>query len=322
MNTQDTIGEQPHFFAWIEDEEQLRDEAVLFGLSEGDLEKKIAVIDAYFEERRVRATWQQQNLLQKRERVSQELAEKRQELQTLQSQSEKYSEYQAPQNHYKARFLVGTLAYAAISVLGFSWVYTWLAPHWQSPLWITLGAYGLGLFSLWNTNSVFYDSNVAPTWRRWLEELGTAFIAAFFVVVWEWPKHGWLESLSVFLLTFFVFMYAGKGLLASLSRWAEAMNKEKTEQSSTQFREERLAEANQKIPIAKEQCHTLELELEQLHEAVAASTEPQLITARRNLAVKLFESEAQLARTTKAAIVMEQLPNFRSKFDFPQNRGA
>lgn len=306
------------FFDWIENEDVLRDEAVLFGLSDGDIMQRVAVIDAYFQQHIVLATQQQQYLEEKKTRLELALHQQQNLLaQATTSRQQLATQTPAAPSH-KLRLAVGTVAYLLSAVLGFTWVYEWLSPYWTHAIWVTAGVYAFGMFSLWSNTAMLYsEQSEQPTgWQKWAEEVGIPLVAAFFVVVWGLADRPALHSIAVLLATFFLFAYAGKGLLGNLARWASVLREENAANRNDQWRNTQLARLETEITTYSTQVADLQNQLEEIYTQLAAFISPQSWQAKRELAVRLFESEAQLARATKRENGGQMPKPFRSNFDF------
>lgn len=314
------MATEPNFavFDWIENEDTLRDEAVLFGLSEGDITQRVAVIDAYFQQHIVVAAQQQQYLEEKKTRLEFSLSQQQNLLaQATDNRQQLATQTPAAPSH-KLRLAVGTVAYLLSAALGFTWVYEWLSPYWSQPVWVTAGVYAFGMFSLWSNTAMLYaEKSEQPTgWQKWAEEVGIPLVAAFFVVVWGLADRPALHSIAVLLATFFLFAYAGKGLLGNLARWASVLREENAANRNDQWRNTQLARLETEIGTYSVQVAGLQKDLEEIYLQLAEFVSPKSWQAKREVAVRLFESEAQLARATKQGNGGQMPKPFRSHFDF------
>ncbi|SFB86417.1 hypothetical protein SAMN05421780_101805 [Flexibacter flexilis DSM 6793] len=314
------MATDPNFaiFDWIENEDALRDEAVLFGLSEGDIAQRVAVIDAYFQQHIVVAAQQQQYLEEKKTRLELSLSQQQNLLtQATASRQQLATQTPAAPSH-KLRLAVGTVAYLLSAALGFTWVYEWLSPYWSQPVWVTAGMYAFGMFSLWSNTAMLYaEKSEQPTgWQKWAEEVGIPLVAAFFVVVWGLADRPALHSIAVLLATFFLFAYAGKGLLGNLARWASVLREENATKRNDQWRNVQLERLETEIGTYSAQVAGLQKDLEEIYLQLAEFVSPKSWQAKREVAVRLFESEAQLARATKQDNGGQMPKPFRSHFDF------
>lgn len=305
--------ETQYDFEWIENEELLRDEAVIFGLSDGDMTLKKEVIRSYFEEKITNASINQQIATEKKSRLEQEAAEIKQKYEANIDKEELLSVKTPPVETFKARLLAGSITYLLTSILSFVWLYEWLAPYWKYPIWVTIGVYLFGMFSFWGNVSILHSdtSESLRSWRKWVEELGIPFVSAFFVVAWGLTERPVLHSIVIFVLSFFLFAFVGKGLLGHLARWESTLKQQEANRRDETWRTAELQRIAQEIPIQKTHLQELNLEIENLYKILSTMEFPAIIAARREVALHLFESEAQLARSTKVTASPQKVQTIR-----------
>lgn len=292
---------------WLEDEDTLRDEGVLFGLSESDPHEKTDIIHKYFsnlaashlaniEEHNERI--QELNLFigQKQNRID-ELQER---LKTPGARTE--GEHQLP------RTLIGITLCAAMCVGNFFLIRESLKPAFADNSWIALGVFLAGMFSLFGRISLFHDTDSKVTWKSLLEEIGLPFAAALFVFANVITYQTWWQAFALFVFVFFLFLFAGKLLLSNITVLRNDL------QVWLNIRRDRQDYVENNYNWESE-CQTLQEEIDNLRvnkwqvlrEQSHAETERDRLFAKRDMLIKLFESEFFLARRMKNELTTRQL---------------
>ncbi|MDF7820439.1 hypothetical protein P1X15_22645 [Runella sp. MFBS21] len=304
--------------AWLEDETLLRDEGVIFGLSESKPEEKVAIIKNYFvhqtaglerEVERHGEKIQELNLFieQKENRIN-ELKEKTYQLENRRPEGE----------HYLLRTVVGTIFSIAMCVGNYFLIDDTLRPLYPNSQWIAIGVFLAGMFNLFGRVSFFHDTDSPVSWRRGLEEVGMPFAAALFVFVQALQNQNLVRAGALFVFVFFLFLFAGKLLLSNMTVlrndlriWltGSSLKKEKMSKTDTWDAEiNRLTSEIDELRVQKWQI------LPHLNRAEA---ELARVNARRDALIKMFESEFNLARQLRERLSDRQVRDIHSSI----NRG-
>ncbi|WP_026628739.1 hypothetical protein [Dyadobacter alkalitolerans] len=300
---------------WLEDEDTLRDEGVLFGLSESDPNEKTDIIQKYFsnlvaghiasiEQHNERI--QELNLFigQKNNRIE-ELKDK---LKNPVSNTER--------EHHLPRTLMGITLCVAMCIGNFFLIRESLKPAFADNSWIALGVFLAGMFSLFGKISLFHDTESRVTWKSLLEEIGLPFAAALFVFANVISYQTWWQAFALFIFVFFLFMFAGKLLLSNITvLWNDT-------KAWLHIRKHSQDSADNNYNWENE-CQTLQVEIDELRvkkwqilrEQSTAETERDKLYAKRDMLVKLFESEFYLARRMKNELTTRQLNLIRKSRD-------
>ena len=146
------------------------------------------------------------------------------------------------------------------------------------------------------------------SWRPLLEEIGLPFAAALFVFANVLPHQSWMQAGALFVFIFFLFLFAGKLLLSNITllrndlrSWLGAT---RNHQQFTEDAENWDAEVVQ----LQEEIDTLRVKKWQvLRDLSAAENQRDRIYAKRDMLIKLFESEFFLARRMKNQLSNKQL---------------
>ena len=302
--------------SWLEDETLLRDEGVIFGLSESKPEEKVAIIRNYFvhqtadlerEVERHGEKIQELNLFieQKENRIN-ELKEKTNELEGRRHDGE----------HQLPRTIVGLGFSIAMCVGNYFLIADTLKPLYPNSEWIAVGVFLAGMFNLFGRVSLFHDTETTVSWRRFLEEIGMPFAAALFVFVQAIQNQGVWRALALFVFVFFLFLFAGKLLLSNITVlrndlrvWLTGTNLKKEKTTKTDNWEEEKTRLNTEIDELRVQKWQIVPNLNR------AEAELARLNARRDALIKMFESEFNLARQLRGRLTDKQMREFEQGFE-------
>ncbi len=299
---------------WLEDEDTLRDEGVLFGLSQSDPTEKTDIIHNYFQHL---AATHVRNIEQQNERV-QELnlfiGQKENRIGELKTKLRGLEERQAEGEHQLPRTLVGLVLSIAMCVGNYYLIEETLRPSFASSSFVALGVFLAGMFNLFGRISLFHDTDSNVSWRRLLEEVGMPLAAALFVFAQAWQTQSWWQAMALFIFVFFLFLFAGK---LFLSNTTVLRNDLRLWLTTVRGRRE-VIEHNQNWQAEVTQ---LEHEIDELRvkkwqilrEQSSSESERDRLSARRDMLIKLFESEFFLARKMKGQLSERQLREIRGE---------
>ncbi|MHA4737908.1 hypothetical protein [Dyadobacter sp. MSC1_007] len=292
---------------WLEDEDTLRDEGVLFGLSESDPNEKTDIIHKYFSNL---AASHIANIEQHNEKI-QELnlfiGQKNNRIEELQERL-KNPASKLEGEHHLPRTLIGITLCVAMCVGNFFLIRESLKPVFADNSWIALGVFLAGMFSLFGRISLFHDNDSRVTWKSLLEEVGLPFAAALFVFANVITHQTWWQAFALFIFVFFLFLFAGKLLLSNITVLRNDL------QAWFNIRRDRQDYVENNYNWESE-CQTLQEEIDDLRvkkwqvlrEQSNAETERDRLFAKRDMLIKLFESEFYLARRMKNELTTRQL---------------
>lgn len=304
-------------FEWILNEDLLRDEGAIYGLSESDPSEKLATIRSFFGEKiselQTRIELREAQMLE-----NEETAAKRR-IRAVELKEQYQAEYTGidRQSHLFYRYLAGLIVYGAVIVLSFWLVYQWMAPRVAYPLLMTLGVYMFGSLSLFNNVAFFYQSRAElrtasrrEFWKIWLEEIGIPVIAAAFVIFWGFEPGQWINKVVLFLLLLFVFLFAGKAFLSALIGVQQEFQILRGNRLKAMFRRRRLREIKAELIEVESDIKQLEQESARLREENRRDRiRSNQYERDRESKVSYFLSEYRLAKTAKASFAED--PFFR-----------
>ena len=297
---------------WLEDEDTLRDEGVLFGLSESDPTEKTDIIHKYFSHL---AAEHLSSIEQHNERI-QELnlfiGQKTNRLDELVDKLSGLVVKKSNGEHHLPRTLIGLTLSVAMCVGNFFLIKESLKPAFAESSWIALGVFLAGMFSLFGRISMFHDTESRVSWRSLLEEIGLPFAAALFVFANALPHQGVWQAIALFVFVFFLFLFAGKLFLSNITILRNDLHAWFTIRRDRQESIENSANWEDEIQVLQGEVDELRVKKWQiLREQGQSETERDRIYARRDMLVKLFESEFFLARRMKNQLTNKQLQEIR-----------
>ena len=302
--------------SWLENDDLLRDEGVLFGLSDSKPDEKIAIIKSYFThqtaslEREVEhygEKIQEINLfIEQRETRKTELKAK---LLTLESVAQI-----AP--HQLLRTIVG-LSFSIVMCIGnYFLIENTLQPLYGNSSWIAVGVFLAGMFNLFGSMSLFHEANSKVSWKNLLEEVGMPLAVSIFVFVQALQNQGFLRAVALFGFVFFLFLFTGKLLLSNLTLlhqdlrvWLKTLQSESNTKSKSREWEEEISKLDTEIDEFRVQKWQI---LPDLNRSDAALSR---INARREMSIKLFESEFLLARQLRNKLSRKQIEDFTERYE-------
>lgn len=301
---------------WLENNDLLRDEGVLFGLSDSKPDEKIVIIKNYFVHKTA-------NL----EREVEYYGEKIQELNLFIEQREtRKTELKSrllglettlpTEPHQLLRTLVG-LGFSVMMCIGnYFLIENTLQPLYGNSSWIAIGVFLAGMFNLFGSISLFHETTSRVSWRNLLEEVGMPLAASIFVFVQALQNQNFLRSIALFGFVFFLFLFAGKLLLSNLTLlhsdlriWLKTLKTASNTKNNGQSWEEEKKRLDREIDEFRVQKWQI---LPDLNRADAALAQ---VNARREMSIKLFESEFLLARQLRNNLNKKQIKDFTQRFE-------
>ena len=293
---------------WLEDEDTLRDEGVLFGLSESESTEKTDIIHKYFSHltAELHGAIEQQN--ERIQELNLFIGQKTTRIEALTDRISNHISPKPASEHQLPRTLIGLFLSIAMCIGNFYLIRESLKPAFTESSWIALGVFLAGMFSLFGRISLFHDTDSKVSWRSLLEEVGMPFASALFVFANVLQHQNWLQAIALFVFVFFLFLFAGKLFLSNitvlrndLKIWTGALNDRKDAVGNAESWESEILQLQEELDelrIKKWQV---------LREQTASESERDRLFARRDMLIKLFESEFHLARKMKNQLTGKQL---------------
>jgi hypothetical protein len=305
LNNNTSLPDFPHYSPeplpdWLEDDDLLRDEAVIHGLSDVRLEEKTTLIGLYFQRQTVHL-----------ERELEQYAEKIGELNLLIGQKtsridelrQKTARLEAAKPDGEPQFLktgIGLLASIILLTGNYYLIDETLQPHFRESRFIAIGVFLAGIFSLYGRKTVAKETDSGFNFRQLLAEAGLPFAASFFVFVQAIQTQSALKSIGLFLFIFFLFLSAARlipNLLTALQNdFRYLLQGKKLEKELKTKTEEHENEINI-LTISVDAIRVQKWQL--MPHLNRANAELHRINTRRDLLIHLFENEFKLARSLR-----------------------
>ena len=302
--------------SWLENDDLLRDEGVLFGLSDSKPDEKIAIIKSYF-------THQTASL----EREVEHYGEKIQEINLFIEQREtRKTELKTKlltlelvaqiEPHQLLRTIVG-LGFSVVMCIGnYFLIENTLQPLYGNSSWIAVGVFLAGMFNLFGSISLFHEANSKVSWKNLLEEVGMPLAVSIFVFVQALQNQSFLRATALFGFVFFLFLFTGKLLLSNLTLlhqdlrvWLKTLKSESNTKNKSKDWEEEISRLDIEIDEFRVQKWQI---LPDLNRSDAALSR---MNARREMSIKLFESEFLLARQLRNNLSQKQVNEITRRFE-------
>ncbi|GLU57033.1 hypothetical protein Dfri01_64940 [Dyadobacter frigoris] len=297
---------------WLEDEDTLRDEGVLFGLSESDPTEKTDIIHKYFSHL---AAPHLSSIEQHNERIQEQnlfIGQKTNRIEELENKLKNLVVTKSDGEHHLPRTLIGLSLSVAMCIGNFFLIKESLKPAFAESSWIALGVFLAGMFSLFGRISMFHDTDSKVSWRSLLEEIGLPFAAALFVFANVLPYQGIWQSIALFVFVFFLFLFAGKLFLSNvtiLRNDLHALSGIRRDHQETVNNTQNWESEIQSLQHEVDELRVKKWQI--LREQGQSETERDRIYAKRDMLIKLFESEFSLARRMKNQLTNKQLQDIR-----------
>lgn len=301
-------------YEWILNEDLLRDEGVIYGLTDSNVEQKTSAIvhfyDIQIEVEKARADALENEaarIYEAIETLEKRLVQLQEDLATL-SSSAHFSA------HHFFRSALGVSAYGLACGLVYLAVLEWTGPLWQAPAAVTAGVYIFGALSLFNKQSILYqkDEEQIPLQReRWkiiVEEFIIPLAAAAFIISWR-AKPAAPEQIVAFgLLLYLLFLFGGKGFMSSLFLLKADIIVLYNDFLKNKWRRNQIKQIKEVIQAekkAKLDCH-LDLLSTYVHTQEIDKSVRKL-EATKNAKIAYFLSEYELAKSARNYMTNEQM---------------
>jgi len=296
VDAQRTSNAQDNIPDWLVNEDILRDEGVIFGLSGSHPEEKLSIIRNYF----VKQTAAVEKVIEYEEEKIGELnywiEEKERLVTNLEKKIEDLKNLEFTQQHQLPRTIVGLCLAIGVAVGNYYLIEVSLKGQFEQHELIAMGVFGAGMFSLFGRVSFLHDEEKNSSWRKVLEEIGMPFAAAFFVFAQIFPKQPALNAWALFAFIFFLFLFAGKLLLGNLTLLKDDLTIYQKRNQLAKDKIKKVKEWEEEIGKHKAEIDKFRKEkyevLPVLTKAIAERTRHH---AQRDMLIKIFESEYYLA---------------------------
>lgn len=292
---------------WLANEDALKDEGVIFGLSDTQLDEKLQVISSFF-------TKISSEFLQKKEELNEKIGElnlqiekKHLQLENLKEKAEKVLTSEKAEENI-LRVTVGLILSIGMAAGNYFIIDHALSKGFETNhQFIAWGVFLTGMFNLYGLSSVIHNED-RLTWKKVVEEFGMPLAASLFVLAFTIPYVSPFQSVAYFVFTFLGFLVSGKLFLGNLT-------KIKSEWRNFVFNRNINSDLNKIESDWKEETEQLETEIEKLRvekwkiipELNKMESELDRIKADQQAIENIFLSEYNLAKNYKNKLSGNQL---------------
>jgi hypothetical protein len=293
---------------WLENEDALRDEGVIFGLSEAKAEEKIGAIRNYFAHQTAETEKTVEYHSEKIGEINLLIEQKETRINEL-TEKARILENRERTDHQLPRTFIGIVLSLAMCIGNYYLIDESILTNFpENHYVIALGIFLAGMFNLFNSKSLFHEKDSSISWRQLLEEVGMPLAASVFVFVQSLDNQTLLRSFALFFFVFFLFLFAGKLLLSNLTVlktdsgiWFDNLRLQKDKINKAQEWEDEITKL--KLEIDEQRVEKWKIvDTLKLPEA-----ELKRLNERREMLVKLFESEFNLARSYREKLTGKQI---------------
>jgi hypothetical protein len=295
----------PH---WLENEDALRDEGVIFGLSESKAEEKTAIIRNVF-------AYQTADLEKEVEEYNEKIGEfnlfiEQKELRINElTEKARILEEKERKIHQLPRTLAGLLLSLAMCIGNYYLIAETLKSSYQQNYqFIAVGIFLAGMFNLFGRISFFHEQDTSLSWRRMLEEIGMPLAASAFVFVHSLETQSTLRAFALLFFVFFLFLFAGKLLLSNMTITKDDLSIWLDNQRLSNDKINKSADWEEGILKLKNEIDELRIKKWEIIPTLnKAQAELTRINGKRDALIKLFESEFNLARSYRDKLTAKDL---------------
>ncbi|QDK79419.1 hypothetical protein EXU85_12720 [Spirosoma sp. KCTC 42546] len=290
---------------WLADEESLRDEGVLFGLSDARPDGKLAQIRAYFGQQSAPLDEQIEQHTEKIGELNLFIEQRENRIITLRNQISDLHDTQPVSNNL-VRHVVSLALSVVLCIGNFYLIDETLRPVFANR-WIAVGVFIAGMFNLFGRTSFFYETDTRLTGRRLVEELSLPLATAIFVLVQALHSQAVGQAIGLFVFVFFLFLLAGKLVLSTLTSL-------QTDVSGIQSNHRLTINKLQNLPRWEADIERLSQEIDSIRAQKwpivttlnHLQAEMTRLNTQRDGLVNLFISEFELARSLRNRLTEQQ----------------
>lgn len=295
----------PH---WLENEDALRDEGVIFGLSGSDPEEKIKIIESLFQLQSTEISKSIELFTEKINELNLKIGESNEKIDQYKTHLKQLEESK-PADHELPRSLFLTILSLCMVVGNYFFIDYLLAPSLGTEhFFISLGIYLAGLFGVFKAKSIITNAEHEIRWRVLLAELVLPLTASFLVLSQTWDREPFLKNMGYFLFMMALFVYGGKMFLQYFgelkphwSSWRKNLLQEKNKKANVEEMEQKI----ERQTLILEELRLSRWKI--LPEFTKVEGEWEQIQSKKNALIALFMSEYMLAADYKGKMSKTQI---------------
>lgn len=302
------LAEAPLAPFWLENEEALRDEGVIFGLSDAKVEEKIGVIRNYFAHKTANLEKTVEYFSEKIGELNLFIEQKETRINELKDKAITLENRDAS-THYLPRTIAGFLLSVAMCVGNYFLIDESILTNFpQNHQFIALGILLAGMFNLFTPKSLFHEQERKISWKNVLEEIGMPAAASIFVFVQVLETQSTARALALLLFSFFLFLFAGKLLLSNLTLLKNDLGLWLGNLKLASDKTNKANDWEDEVNQLKFEIDEKRVEKWQIIDALKApEAELKRLNEKREMLIKLFESEFNLARSYREKLSNKEI---------------
>ncbi len=295
-------------YSWVTNENLMRDEAVLAALTRTDPSPYQELIAGYFEIRKADSLSSLSALHEKTEVLALKLNKATESLTEVEEALFRSWPRVKQQAHLFYRKLAGVIGYSAFIALNAVLAWWWLKPISDWAFFFALGGYLMGLFMLFNRDSLFLSGNQdrfpeqkphQEKWKVWLEELGAPVVATLLIVGLGWRYHVWYQGLMIIPFLLLLFILGGKSFLSLLATLPQEFQELKENKRMRKLDESNRAEKTVLLSTLKTEVTHLEAQQTTLQQdTTTVKKDLKHLEAEAEATIRYFLSEYKLAESS------------------------
>lgn len=292
---------------WLADERLLRDEGVIFGLSDARAEEKTAVIRTFFANQTAGLERQIEHQNEKIGELNLFIGQRENELSELEHRRNTLLARQ-PADHQLPRTVVGLLLAVGMGISNYFLIENALQTAYPTNTGlIAMGVFLAGMFGMFSRTSLFHDPASRPSVRRMIEETALPVVAAGFVWMTALQSQpvGMASALGLFVLG--LFLFGGKLLLGLLTVLRTDLQAHISNRQLTRDQRVLVAQYDTEAATLRRDIDTFRTQKWQiLPDLSRTEANRDRLNTRRDMLVRVFESEFNLARSVRDRLSKEQ----------------
>ncbi|MBX0332978.1 hypothetical protein K3G39_06985 [Pontibacter sp. HSC-14F20] len=317
--TKHTANSTQLAMTWIEDENLLKDEAVLAAAADSDPVHKISTIEAYFSGKVAVVKERLESLKIRCEEAKQEESELAQLCHQIEQKLLALSVLPPSALQAIVRHFFGLVLYIAMCVGYGYFIYEMIKSYFEFPIPMAVGITALGFFALFSSRSILFKSNSAikedsekkggpEVWKVLFEELSVPLVVSVLVVSFGWNDRPIFMSILFVVATFVIFLIAGKSLLSTITKLRDEFATLGTNRKLNRQRKLEIKQQQQKLTEQKEQQKTASQKLEELQTQLYDTAEERhQLEAKSSALISLFKGEYELAKKALKTLTHHQI---------------
>ncbi|MCR9063504.1 MAG: hypothetical protein NXI00_06045 [Cytophagales bacterium] len=301
---------EPELPQWMRDEEALRDEGVIFGLSEASAEDKIQVISSVFSERAADSEKRVELLSEQIGEFNLKISQLEKKIEENQNKQETFekADWQPHQLPRTSISLLLSVIMACGNVFLIDHVLAYSFP--ETHIFVTIGVFFAGMFSLFSGRSFLQHSDEVVDIRRIFQEVLLPFASSLFVFLHALSSLPTRQAIGLFFFTFSLFLYSGKLFLENVSLIKRDIDAWGANQKLKRNLDKRIPELEETIADLHLKIDEIRVEkwkiIPELNKAESKVVE---LANQKQAMIHLFESEFKLARSYRDKLTRTQIKN-------------